>query len=214
MDAGETAFNPLRARGSAESAQEVGTSIPGCQMRKLRQASPPPSSEGQWTQRPPARAAPKHITTPTLASREGAKRAGRTGRRRVGIPEKGKGRSDPGPSLHLQGPPPASALPKPRHPPPPSTRADASRPRQSPLQRAAPRRCPSRTPSGARSERGGAARPPETIPRPAAERRASPPGLPPPRPSPPARDPGPGRGCSPLAGQAPVQPPRSTSGRS
>ncbi|XP_040493026.1 WAS/WASL-interacting protein family member 2-like [Ursus maritimus] len=88
-------------------------------MRKLRQAPPPPSSEGQWTQRLdlPPEPLPSTPQLPLggshLGNREGAKRA--KGRSAGRDPE--NRRSDPGPSRHLQGPSPAWALPKPRHPP-------------------------------------------------------------------------------------------------
>lgn len=214
MDAGETAFNPLRIRGSAESAEDVGTPIPGCQMRKLRQVPPPPSSEGQWTQRLdlPPEPLPSTPQLPLggshLGNREGTKRAkGRSAGRDPGEPALG-----PRPFPPPAGPFPRLGISSSASPPQLWPGSDAPRPPQSPLQPAAPRRSHSRTPSGAKSERGGPARPPETIQRPGAScapRPRSPRGAAAPRasrphgPSPPARDPGPGGAAPPLSGQAP-----------
>lgn len=74
------AFNPLRARGLAESDEEVGTSTRRCQMRKLRPGDSP-STKGRglcdWTSEPEPRPStpllPLGLNVSHLEEREGDK---------------------------------------------------------------------------------------------------------------------------------------------
>lgn len=146
---GEMAFNPLGARGSAESVKEVGTSVPRCQVRKLRQGGSA-SSGGDWISPPEPLPSTEQIplSVSRLEKREGAKQAGKTVRRRVRIPgEEALGPFSPpaGPSPHLGASEASASSP---HPALPGPRADASRPGRSPLQPAAPAPLPAAPPPG------------------------------------------------------------------
>lgn len=175
VGAGETAFNPLGARGSAESGKEVGTSTPGGQMRKLRHGDAP-SCERERTLRldlPSTWCA--HSASTLRICRRGRERRtpeggvvrgsgsrrGSAGARLSDFPARSRAAPPTG------GPSPSSARPKPQHP---------QRPRGTPP---APGcllsggRSPA-APLGARGEQGRAARPPATIPRPQTRRRDSP----------------------------------------
>lgn len=147
----------------------MGTSTLRCQVRKLRQGDSPSSEEKRTLRLDLPAAHPSSHFTQSFPSGEGEgeKHAGRRGRLQTRILRRASLRPDFPTSQLLPGqfpapgePFPASERPKPQH----------LLPRQPALQPAAPHRSPCR----ARGERGPAARPPGTIPRPQTARRYSP----------------------------------------